>query len=302
MQGGFNPAAPSSPTAAATAAAASPAWLLSTSATRAGSAGIVYPQSPTAAAAVSSPNMFAGSGSPYTRNSMSATSPSVAHGNPAAAPAAVAAMHNIAAAAAAAATREMEDRLLLAEGRATAAERAALEAARAAELASRRINDVTCGLAHASAEAGDSRGRQDAALAMQQQLQHQVNALSMELHKLQVAAAETHATAAEGSWSGGQLRQQLVAMTEQIARLESERAADRAHLQALQATQQQQLAFLQAQQQQQAAALHQQHAAAVASLQQQAAAAAAAGAPSPRQCAAALPAWLGSWAAGRPAC
>jgi hypothetical protein len=50
------------------------------------------------------------------------------------------------------------------------------------------------------------------------QLQQQVTALSVELHKLQVAAAETHATAAEGSWSGGQLRQQLVAMTEQIAR------------------------------------------------------------------------------------
>jgi hypothetical protein len=50
------------------------------------------------------------------------------------------------------------------------------------------------------------------------QLQQQVTALSVELHKLQVAAAETHATAAEGSWRGGQLRQQLVAMTEQIAR------------------------------------------------------------------------------------
>jgi hypothetical protein len=53
------------------------------------------------------------------------------------------------------------------------------------------------------------------------QLQQQVIALSVELHKLQVAAAETHATAAEGSWSGGQLRQQLVAMTEQMARCEA---------------------------------------------------------------------------------
>jgi hypothetical protein len=66
-------------------------------------------------------------------------------------------------------------------------------------------------------------------------------------------------------------------MLHDVCRLESERAADRAHLQALQASQQQQLASLQAQQQQQISALHQQHAAAVASLQQQAAVAAAAG-------------------------
>jgi ferritin-like protein len=64
----------------------------------------------------------------------------------------------------------MEDRLLLAEGRAAAAERAALEAARAAELASRRVHDMTGDLARASAEVGDSRGRHDAALVMQQQV------------------------------------------------------------------------------------------------------------------------------------
>jgi hypothetical protein len=79
-------------------------------------------------------------------------------------------MHNIATAAAAAATREMEDRLLLAEGRAAAAERAAIEATRAADLASRRVHDLTCDLARASAEVGDSSGRHDAAMAMQQQV------------------------------------------------------------------------------------------------------------------------------------
>jgi hypothetical protein len=114
--------------------------------------------------------MFAGSGSPYMRNSISATSPSIATADPSAATASAAAIHNIATAAAAAATREMEDRLLLAEGRAAAAERAALEAARAAELASRHVHDMTSDLARASADANDSRGRHDAALAMQQQV------------------------------------------------------------------------------------------------------------------------------------
>lgn len=169
MQGGYSPAgaaAGSSPTATAAAAGAQ-AWQLSSSAARAGSAGNVYPQSPTAAG--SNPNMFAGSGSPYMRNSISATSPTVTHGDPGATSAA---LHSSAAAAAAAATREMEDRLLLAEGRAAAAERAALEAARSAELTSRRVHDVTSELARASAKVSDSRGRHDAAMAMQQQVRN----------------------------------------------------------------------------------------------------------------------------------
>lgn len=172
----FSPVAGTAASPKAAAAVGSPApWML-TSAARAPSAGVVYPQSPTAVAAA------AGGGIPASynqsvgglgfRNSISATSPSMTAGglDPGMSGAAAAAAHAIATAAAAAVAREMEDRLALAEGRAVAAERAALEAARAAELSDRRVNDVTSQLARANADIGDSRGRQDAAVAMQQQV------------------------------------------------------------------------------------------------------------------------------------
>lgn len=53
------------------------------------------------------------------------------------------------------------------------------------------------------------------------QLQQQVGNLSSELRQLQMAAAEAKASAAEGNWNGGQLRQQVTGMIEQIARCDA---------------------------------------------------------------------------------
>eukprot|EP00879_Flechtneria_rotunda_P012809 GHRR01013375.1.p1 GENE.GHRR01013375.1~~GHRR01013375.1.p1 ORF type:complete len:459 (+),score=289.76 GHRR01013375.1:702-2078(+) len=180
----------------------------------------------------------------------------------------------------------LEDRLAVAEGRALAAEQAAMQAARAADMAGSRVISMTADLAHTVADVKTIKGRYEAAISHNEHLQQQLVALSSELHQLQLTAAGAKASASESSIAGGQLRQQLAAVSEQMARLETERAADRAQLQALQSKQQQQLAALQAQQQQQQLTL--------AAAQQQQAVAAAAESAAVRQGAAGLAGELGS--------
>lgn len=154
--GSYNPAADlaGSPKPAA---AGSPSWLTA-SATRAASAGLTYPSSPTAAAA------------PAVRNTISATSPSQNPVLSGTSNATAATAHAIATAAAAAVARELEDRVAMAEGRAAVAERAAIEAARAAQTAGKRVSGVTAELARATADIGDARGRFEAVVSMNQQV------------------------------------------------------------------------------------------------------------------------------------
>lgn len=101
------------------------------------------------------------------------------------------------------------------------------------------------------------------ALSSRLQLQQRVSALAADVHGLQLTVSRARAAAAEGSSAGQQLRQQLAAMQEQTAWLESQRAADSVTIQALQAQTHQQLAAMASQQQQRMAAV-QQHAAAAA--------------------------------------
>lgn len=103
------------------------------------------------------------------------------------------------------------------------------------------------------------------ALSSRLQLQQRVSALAADVHGLQLTVSRARAAAAEGSSAGQQLRQQLAAMQEQTARLESQRAADSVTIQALQAQTHQQLAAMASQQQQRMAAVPQHAAAAAAS-------------------------------------
>lgn len=65
---------------------------------------------------------------------------------------------------------DIEQRLAVTEARAAAAERAAVEAARLAELTGQRLTGLTGDMARATAELGDLRGRYDAASSLNGQV------------------------------------------------------------------------------------------------------------------------------------
>ena len=139
----------------------------------------------------------------------------------------------------------MEGRLAVASNRAVAAERAAAEAARSAELASQRLQHVVKDLAHATAEVGDLRGRYDAAISLNGQLQQQLVSLTGDMRQMEGRWAAT-ATAAAGWVEGGragqqhqeelnktlnnvvsELRMELGQLRGQVVRLECEKEVER---------------------------------------------------------------------------
>eukprot|EP00877_Chromochloris_zofingiensis_P011348 jgi/Chrzof1/6467/Cz18g12050.t1 len=129
---------------------------------------------------------------------------------------------------------DIEQRLAVTEARAAAAERAAVEAARLAELTGQRLTGLTGDMARATAELGDLRGRYDAASSLNGQLQQQLSTLSSDLHQQNSRLAEVrqHATA-EGAKAEDSLRQQMTGLSEHMRRLASERAADHTAIQSL---------------------------------------------------------------------
>ena len=87
--------------------------------------------------------------------------------------------------------RPVEDRLVLAEGRSMAAERAALEAARAADAAGQRVAMLSTQLAAAAAQVQEERDQREAALAMNQQV-CSATPLICKLHVLDMASHTGH--------------------------------------------------------------------------------------------------------------
>jgi cell division septum initiation protein DivIVA len=137
--------------------------------------------------------------------------------------------------AAAAWSRELEERLAAAEAQAAASQQAAVAATRAAELAVARLAPLGQDLARAAAELGDLRGRYDAAVHLNGQLQQQVGGLAADLRALESRWVDAAGQLAQGGASAAEQRQVLGSLAVQLGRLEAERGQDRALLAALQA-------------------------------------------------------------------